>query len=117
LGSDCRSQRIFGGGEGSLGAIANRLVEDPVVGTDEALQDGQLPRHRFPHGGPISLPERGTPFDIRKEEGDGAAGEISHDPLQTLGWMWCCSIVACGHGDQSRDLPTHHCDDLYGVNW
>jgi hypothetical protein len=31
------------------------------------------------------LPARGTPLDIREEEGDGAGGEIGHDPLQTLG--------------------------------
>ena len=34
---------------------------------------------------------------VGEEEGNGAGGEIGHDPLQTLGWTWTSfnSIVAC----------------------
>jgi hypothetical protein len=46
------------------------------------------------HRRAVPLPERRAPFDIGEQEGDGAAGKIGHDPLQMLGWTWCCSIVA-----------------------
>ena len=60
---------------------------------------------------PTPLPARGTALDFSKEEGDGAGGEIGHDPLQTLGWTRCCSIVARRSRDQARGLPDHHRHD------
>ena len=66
-------QRVLRGPKRRLGAIADGLEEDPVVGGNEALQDGQLPIDRLPHGGPIPLPERGGALDVGEEEGDGAA--------------------------------------------
>src|SRR3954463_9736570 len=46
----------------------------------------------------------GVGFDVSEEEGDGAAGTIAHDPLQTLGWTWFYPIVARGHGDQANGV-------------
>ena len=51
----------------------------------------------------VLLPERGAALDIGEEEGDGAGGEIGHDPLQTLGGTWCCSIVAW---EETVDRPS-----------
>ena len=62
------AQGVLSGGKRGLGAIANRLVEDPVVGGDQAVQDGQLPIDRLPHGRPIPLPQRGTAFDSVKRK-------------------------------------------------
>ena len=106
LAGDGGPQRLFRRGEGGLGAIADGLVEDPVVGGNQTLQDGQLPIDRLPHGGPIPLPERGTALDVGEEEGDGAGGKIGHDPLQTLGWTWCCPIVACDETDLGRQAAS-----------
>jgi len=44
----------------------------------------------------------GAGLDVSEEESDGAAGEIGHDPLQTLGWTWFYPIVARGHRDQAN---------------
>jgi hypothetical protein len=38
--------------------------------------------------------ECGAARDVGEEKGDGAGGEVGHDPLQTLGWMWFGTIVA-----------------------
>jgi hypothetical protein len=46
------------------------------------------------HGGAIPLAECGTALDVGAEEGDGAGGEIRHDPLQMLGEMSFRPIVA-----------------------
>src|SRR3954468_14986593 len=68
--------------------------------------------HRSGHRRLILLPKRSTPLDIREEEGDGAAGKIGHDPLQKLGWMWFCSIVAWARtGARQRGAPS--CDAPY----
>src|SRR5215213_5475067 len=50
-------------------------------------------------------------LDVGEEEGDGAAGQIGHCPLQILGWTWCCPIVARGHGNQARGSSNHYARD------
>src|SRR4051812_40077528 len=50
------------------------------MGFDEVLEDGQLPRHRLPHGGAVPLPQGRAPLDIGEKKGDGAGGEIRHRP-------------------------------------
>jgi hypothetical protein len=49
--------------------------------------------------------------DFCDEEGDGTGGEIGHDPLQTLGGMWCLPIVARGYEDHARCLSPHYLKD------
>ena len=61
-----------------MGAIADGLVEDAVVGVDEALEDGQVPIDGLPHGGPVPLPQRGAALDVGEEEGDGAGWQPDH---------------------------------------
>jgi hypothetical protein len=46
------------------------------------------------HGAAVPLPAYGAALDVEEEEGDSAGREIGRDPLQTLGWTWCCSIIA-----------------------
>ena len=62
--------------------------------------------HRRP-----AAPALGAPLDVGEEEGDGAAGQVRHHPLQTLGGTWCCPIVACEYRGHARDSPTHHSND------
>jgi hypothetical protein len=77
-------ERGCGRGEGGLGAIPDGLVEDPVMSGDEAVQDGQLPCYRRSHRLPVSLPQGRGALDVREQEGDGAAGQISHNVCSAL---------------------------------
>src|SRR5215212_7682617 len=50
-------------------------------------------------------------LDVREEEGDGTAGEIGHARLQTLGWTWCCPIVARRYHNHARGSSNHYLND------
>src|SRR5829696_5586015 len=71
---------------------------------------------RSGHRLPVPLPEGGAAFDVGEEEGDGAAGKIGHEPLQTLGWQWSGPIVARGHRSQTRGTSNHHANDPKTLN-
>src|SRR5829696_3805888 len=51
---------------------------------------GNRRRHRHP----VSLPERGAPLDVGKEEGDGTGGKLGHGPLPGCGLSCSWPIVA-----------------------
>jgi hypothetical protein len=61
---------------------------------DRLTNDGQVTIDYLPCCSRVSLPERGAALDVGEEKGDGAGGEIGHDPLQTLGEMLFGTIVA-----------------------
>ncbi len=52
----------------------------------------------------VPLPQRGAALDVGEEEGDGAGGEIGHDPLQRCGLSWSWPIVARGHRNHAERL-------------
>src|SRR5215212_4482770 len=80
LGGDGGSYRVRNRWEGDLGGIPNRLEEDAILSGDGFAQEREVAIDRSRHGLAGPLPERGTAFDIREEEGDGAAGKRGHRP-------------------------------------
>jgi len=70
LRRDRGTHRVFGGGEGGLGAVTDGLVEHPVMRGDEAIRDGQVSRHGQAHSGAVLLPQRSTAFNILEQKGD-----------------------------------------------
>jgi hypothetical protein len=83
LGGDRGSQRVFSGGKGSLGAIADGLVQHPMMGFDEALEDGQVSVHSHPHRGAVMLPHERRAFDVGEQKGDCTAGSSSISALSS----------------------------------
>ena len=87
-----------------------------MVSLDGRPQEVEVALDRGRHRRPVPLPERGAALDVGEEEGDGAGGEIGHDPLQTLGWMWYCPIVARRYRSQAGDSLSHHSIDPHIQN-
>src|SRR3954447_15246155 len=86
--------RMRCGGKGRLHRIAYHREERAAVPLNGGSQERQMACDSRRHRDLVPLPERGTALDVGEEEGDGAGGKIGHEPLQTLGWTWCCPIVA-----------------------
>ena len=99
-----------GGGTAGISCTGGAASwHEQVTGTEWVLRRSQRsPGTHHLHGGPcdrhrrpITLPRSRRAFHVSEEEGDGAGGEIGHDPLQILGWTWFWPIVARGHDEGS----------------
>jgi hypothetical protein len=75
-----RGQGMAGNRKGRLHRITNDFEEDALTGLDRHAQEVQVPVDGLRHCLAVSLPQRGAPLDIRKEEGDGATRKIDHQP-------------------------------------
>jgi hypothetical protein len=53
-----------------------------MMGLDRCSQERDVTFDGHSHRCLVPLPERGAALDVGKEEGDGAGGQIDHDPLQ-----------------------------------
>ena len=80
LGGDGGGDGVRNRREGCLRGIPNRLEEDAVLSGDGFAKECEVALDGGRHRVPIPLPERGAAFDIREEEGDGAAGKWGHRP-------------------------------------
>jgi hypothetical protein len=83
-GGDCGGDRVWNRWEGRLRSIADRLEEDAVFGGDGFGKEREVAIDESRHRLPVPLPESGAPFDIREEEGDGAAGMRGHRPSPNM---------------------------------
>jgi hypothetical protein len=95
LSNDGGGHRLGRSGESCLEAIADSLEVNAPEPIDRRVEQGQVARDPCRHRNPIPLPERGTPFDVGEQEGDGAAGQIAHLAILVLVHGEIQTILAC----------------------
>ena len=69
-------------GKAACTASPTILNSTPPCASMAARKQRQMALDGSRHRHPVPLPERGTALDVGEEEGDGAGGQIGHDPLQ-----------------------------------
>jgi hypothetical protein len=78
------NNRIGSGREGRLHRIADHFEERAVVRLGGRPQQGQMACDSGYHRHLVPLPQRATALDVGEEEGDGAGGEIGHEPFPNV---------------------------------
>src|SRR5918998_6688314 len=106
-GVDSCIHGVRGRREDRLNRITDGLEIDAAVGFEDRIEQANVTPDSSGHRLAVPLPERGAAFDVGDEQGDGTAGEIGHDPLQTLGGTWCWPIVAREYCAHARGSPMH----------
>jgi hypothetical protein len=101
--------------KGGLHRVTDRLEQHAAMSRDGSTEKGEVALNGGDHCLAVPFPERRAALDVGEEEGNGPGGEVGHDPLQILGWTWCCSIVAWRGSEDGSD--THHlANDLHQRN-
>jgi hypothetical protein len=98
-----RQRELAGPVQGGLHAVANNLEAMPAVGSYRGVEQLEMAVDRETHRRLVLLPERGAAFDIGKEEGDGAAGQVAHADSRGC-------VGAAGLGE----IVTYRCSTVRG---
>jgi hypothetical protein len=100
LGRDGGSNGTGSGGKGSLDRVTYGLEEDAAMSLDGRTEKGEVALNGGGHCLPVPLPQRGAALDVSEEKGDGAAGEIGHEPFPESHFRM--NRVGLSHADASQ---------------